>query len=385
MIEFLEHHFSAIIQTAGIIYVLFGVVLLYYKVPKDKAFAPYRLSQKLLAGSFWLMSCNLFLWLFTFNKDWDKVQPLIECIDLILFYLIGILFSYAFSNLLDRAYLCKRRTLIDLSKWGISSAIAIFSMTDAMEPYRQWLLFVSLLFLLEFFTRYLLYFRKTYLHSSELLDNYFLNDKSSIIRWIRRSIALIFLSGIIGIVSINTGIIINWLYQIYVISANAYVAFSFINYATEYGNLQKAEDCEEVMENEETTEESELVQAEEVPIAKNSKESSFEITLAPRLTAWVESKEYTKEQFNIEELAALLGTNRYYLSKYINDTYSMNFSTWIASLRIKEAKRMMSEQKDVRLEEIAYAVGFSSLSYFSKVFSRLEGSTPSTWLKERSL
>lgn len=62
----------------------------------------------------------------------------------------------------------------------------------------------------------------------------------------------------------------------------------------------------------------------------------------------------------------------------------MNFSSWIASLRLEEAKKMMSEHPDAKLKDIAYNVGFSSLPYFSSVFAKSEGVTPSAWMKERS-
>ena len=37
----------------------------------------------------------------------------------------------------------------------------------------------------------------------------------------------------------------------------------------------------------------------------------------------------------------------------------MSFSSWIASLRLEEAKKMMSEHPDAKLKDIAYNVGFS--------------------------
>ncbi len=62
----------------------------------------------------------------------------------------------------------------------------------------------------------------------------------------------------------------------------------------------------------------------------------------------------------------------------------MNFSSWIASLRLEEAKKMMRAHPDAKLKDIAYNVGFSSLPYFSSVFAKSEGVTPSAWMKEIS-
>lgn len=114
----------------------------------------------------------------------------------------------------------------------------------------------------------------------------------------------------------------------------------------------------------------------------NKKKENYVELLRPRIAKWVESKAYMREQFTIEELAAKLYTNKTYLSSFIREEYGMNFSGWIAHLRIEEAKRMMRENPDQKLTDVAFNVGFSSLSYFSSVFSKIEGVSPSVWLRK---
>ena len=114
----------------------------------------------------------------------------------------------------------------------------------------------------------------------------------------------------------------------------------------------------------------------------NKKKENYVELLRPRIAKWVESKAYMHEQFTIEELAAKLYTNKTYLSSFIREEYGMNFSGWIAHLRIEEAKRMMRENPDQKLIDVAFNVGFSSLAYFSSVFSKIEGVSPSVWLKK---
>lgn len=96
----------------------------------------------------------------------------------------------------------------------------------------------------------------------------------------------------------------------------------------------------------------------------NKKKEKYVELLRPRIAKWVESKAYMREQFTIEELAAKLYTNKTYLSSFIREEYGMNFSGWIAHLRIEEAKRMMRENPDQKLIDVAFNVGFSSLAYF---------------------
>lgn len=383
MIELLEKHFSSLVLCAGAVYLTLSIILLHFKVPGTPNYAPYRVAKKLLALAFGVVCINIYFWVFNFHNDWNTPSALVSCVDIILYYLIGILFSYSFSILLDRKYLNKRRYLIDFGKWAACSVIAIIAITDAMQPYSQWILLISLGFLLEFFLGFFFHFRKTYARSGELLDNYFASDKRHFINWIKRSIILIYILGLLAILTINMGAIMNWLFQVYIISLNIYITISFINYASEYGNLQQAD--EEITERDVEPEEDSAhpITTEQETLNKKQIENIEEL-LKPRVIAWIGTKKYINEQFNIEDLAKLLGTNKYYLSRFIKENYQMNFSTWIASLRIEEAKKMMTDDPKIKLEEVALSVGFSSLSYFSKVFSRLEGTTPSLWLRANS-
>lgn len=140
---------------------------------------------------------------------------------------------------------------------------------------------------------------------------------------------------------------------------------------------------EEMREKEEEMGEKKEIETEaDNNFLPNKKKENYVELLRPRIAKWVESKAYMREQFTIEELAAKLYTNKTYLSSFIREEYSMNFSGWIAHLRIEEAKRMMRENPDQKLIDVAFNVGFSSLAYSSSVFSKIEGVSPSVWLKK---
>ncbi len=59
----------------------------------------------------------------------------------------------------------------------------------------------------------------------------------------------------------------------------------------------------------------------------------------------------------------------------------MNFSVWVSSLRIEEAKRLMAADPERKLYDIVSQVGFSSPSYFSKVFSQNVELSLTLWKK----
>jgi len=100
------------------------------------------------------------------------------------------------------------------------------------------------------------------------------------------------------------------------------------------------------------------------------------------LEHWIAEKKYCMQDINIVDLSRSIGTNRTYLSRYINTTYNLSFRNWIASLRIEEAKRLLSEG-DVNLTELSEQLGFPNLPAFSRTFSQLVGDTPSNYRKRR--
>ena len=81
----------------------------------------------------------------------------------------------------------------------------------------------------------------------------------------------------------------------------------------------------------------------------------------------------------------LCGTNHTYLSRFLKETHGVNFSEWVSGLRVSKAKELMRKNPKDKLENVAYLSGFSSLSYFSKVFSHLEGVSPARWRDSMSL
>ena len=98
------------------------------------------------------------------------------------------------------------------------------------------------------------------------------------------------------------------------------------------------------------------------------------------LEHWVEEKAFCKSDITIMDLSKYVGTNRTYLSKYINTVYGQSFRNWIAELRVEEAKRMLVEQH-MSLTEMSACLGFTSSSTFSRTFTQLTGVTPTTYRK----
>ena len=103
---------------------------------------------------------------------------------------------------------------------------------------------------------------------------------------------------------------------------------------------------------------------------------------AQRLTHWMhETKPYLNPDFQLMDLRQVLPMNRTYLSQFINETYGCSFYQFVNRYRIEEAKRLMTEQPNLKMTDVAAQSGFSSPSVFAQTFSKVTGMSPREWSK----
>lgn len=374
MIGLLEHYFIVLIQCVGAIYFGLGIVLLFGKVPLAAEYLPYRKAKRCLAITYFIMGFNLVVYLaISSSADWKALNPYIKCTDFIFFYLEAIFFFSTFFYLLDEKYMSWRNFR---KGWAIfllsvvlmiTSTIGVFGKVDAWV---SWFPFFIL------FVQYVLFLRRFYILYNEKrrkLENYFAEDMQQFMSWIKKSIILVILTNVLSFTTLLGGIIYNYLFQVYVISANFYIAISFINYAAMYGKLNSAEVTDRERMETDTKEQ------------KISQTDNYEQLFGEQVKRWISEKRFLAPQLTIDDLAAEMGTNKLYMSRYINRKHGTNFSTWITKLRLEEAKSYMRENPNVKQEEVAIYSGFSSSSYFSRVFSRFESKTPAAWRKEQNV
>ncbi|MCG8310866.1 MAG: response regulator [Cytophagales bacterium] len=87
-------------------------------------------------------------------------------------------------------------------------------------------------------------------------------------------------------------------------------------------------------------------------------------------------KNLTDEEFGISELCTVIGMSRTQLHLKIKALTDQPTSHFIRMTRLQKAKELL-KQSDLNITEIAYEVGFQSISYFSRSFIEEFGITPS--------
>ena len=99
----------------------------------------------------------------------------------------------------------------------------------------------------------------------------------------------------------------------------------------------------------------------------------------------VEALKYVAEKFSdvnlgIRDVAEYLGVSESYLMHLFKDNLNKTFNTCLTEYRLLVAKRMLLSGK-WRVNEIAEKVGYYDVKYFSQVFKKIEGVTPSEYIK----
>lgn len=93
-------------------------------------------------------------------------------------------------------------------------------------------------------------------------------------------------------------------------------------------------------------------------------------------------REHFQEGLTQKEVAAVLEITPEYLSTLFNREMGINFSVFLKQFRVSHAKRML-RGTDMKVYEIADAVGYSDPKYFQKVFKEEVGVSPGEYRQLR--
>ena len=86
--------------------------------------------------------------------------------------------------------------------------------------------------------------------------------------------------------------------------------------------------------------------------------------------------EHYKEKLSLESVASQFFIDKHYLARLFKAQYGVTLVTYLQQVRITHAKRML-RFTDKSIEEIGLECGIGDLNYFSRVFKKLEGISPS--------
>ncbi|MGM9696932.1 MAG: helix-turn-helix domain-containing protein [Alloprevotella sp.] len=109
--------------------------------------------------------------------------------------------------------------------------------------------------------------------------------------------------------------------------------------------------------------------------------------LEEKLNALMENERlYLNPQLTLNELSMALGTNRTYVSQFLNEVKRTNFCDFINMYRIKASCARIHElagsNERINMEDLARESGFNSVSTFYRYFTKSQGISPNAYLKQ---
>ncbi len=89
-------------------------------------------------------------------------------------------------------------------------------------------------------------------------------------------------------------------------------------------------------------------------------------------------REHQTEDLSLGQVARAVNTSTFYFCKMFKKVTGINFTDYLSRLRIEQARNLLLNP-NLRISEIAYEVGFQSLTHFNRVFKRIVGQSPTAY------
>ena len=371
--EVIEYH---LVLLGWVTAFLIGTVLLFFKPPNANSYASFRKGKNTLALGILIFGVEiLFQWLIRFYLNIQD-PALSVSVYLFVYCVAALLLSYGFCSVLAPRKMDSRQWLIAVI---IALTYGIILTINYFIENRRWqtigiLCCCVLLFLITCISLYKLV--KIYRSAINVLRTYYSDVVESLMRWmpgVGVGFTVLLLSAPItciaprwvGVNQLALGIIVF-----------VYTFVCTINFSFSYGKVLHA-----INKTDEDIDAAESLTSEEITLTStgSSLSAALQEVLRAKEERWREQGGYRTPGVTIDEAAHEMGTNRSYLSRYLNEVRHMTFYSWVAQMRISEACEILRNDHDVSIEQVASQVGFTSLSTFSSTFKKVMGESPAKW------
>lgn len=120
---------------------------------------------------------------------------------------------------------------------------------------------------------------------------------------------------------------------------------------------------------------------------KSSLSETFKKEKLKQLQTLIEDEQlYLKPDFSLKKLSEESGLSTHHISQILNEQLQCTFFELTNDYRIKEARHRLSTSEDyIKMEQLAYDLGYGSKSTFFTAFKKATGMTPSKYRETASV
>jgi len=94
-------------------------------------------------------------------------------------------------------------------------------------------------------------------------------------------------------------------------------------------------------------------------------------------------QEHHTEELSLSQVAKAVNTSTFYFCKIFKKLTGVNFTDYVSRIRIEKSKNLLLNP-NLRVSEIAFEVGFQSLTHFNRVFKKILGQSPTEYRAQLS-
>lgn len=91
--------------------------------------------------------------------------------------------------------------------------------------------------------------------------------------------------------------------------------------------------------------------------------------------------EHQTENLRLSHVAKACNTSTFYFCKMFKKVTGINFTDYLSRVRIEKSKNLLLNP-NLRVSEIAFEVGFQSLTHFNRVFKKILGQSPTEYREQ---
>ncbi|MBQ0156538.1 MAG: helix-turn-helix transcriptional regulator [Bacteroidales bacterium] len=380
----LDSIYTAILS--GTAFVSIGLAVTLYRTDVVADTVPFKILRrsKVLAGNIALITALLsFILLYVSNS----VQSVgIKCMMLSFFYAMGIQWVWMVIPLIAPDYLTKKTVIRDIVIF-LSSLFLANITTNALGIEAKFIGIALGVIFVAHCGYWVVVFGKLYRKAMFSLEEEFSDYVFLYIEWTYDASLAVIVFTLSGVLLCYADRITIAVFFFFAALAYFYVVQSLNKYQIHaerlYLGLKKTEE-EAPKENpvkssfvETPSLKDEKSKAEDTDGSKAADKNVIgeESPIAQRIKKWVDEEGYLQPGLTLNDIANKIGTNRTYVSRFINATYQCTFFEFIAELRVKKIKNILTEDPEKELEYLSNTCGFSSSSHMSSTFKKITGET----------
>ena len=114
----------------------------------------------------------------------------------------------------------------------------------------------------------------------------------------------------------------------------------------------------------------------DLPLHREEDEDARMALIRAEMYAFVEA--HYQEDISMQDAATALRYSDAYFCKLFKQCFKVNFSAYLNQFRVDRARQMIQDSR-LSLKEVSTACGYTDSNYFTRVFKRLTGQTPTEY------